>query len=463
MITVNANEWNNAVKANNSLFKTKVSNPIIENAVLEWDGRLLTLSSTNLSESIRVTLPVHVSHNSQPFSVAIDKKRLSKLTGKKNETVSFQLGMDNFIDISIGNFTQSIETISTEDFPPFVPDSLNKDNLHSKYLFRSSQFIDKLPSVVNACSNERARYNLGCVHIESDRLVATDGKRLYMAFHSMDLFQDEKEALSLPMGSCESLIKLHKLYKVENCEMKWDFKRIWILAPDFSYCSTVCEENFPPYKPLFTDPDNPTHNMIRVCTVNSKSLLDILKAQEPTINERSHLTQFSFENGSFLVQTIKEGKTIFESTVHGCLNESEDIHFQTCYNSFFIQDSIKSCNSEYISFYFLQKTDCPILISPTSHNFYSMVMPMSIRENEEEIEGITFTVSQLGIYHYGDKEACWNFNNKKGFWECFYCPYRMGEKNTVVTGETILDCISQVFSQFPDLDSTLSEYLPLTA
>ncbi len=458
MLTVNANEWNKAVKAVNAIYNKKVYNPIVNNAVLEWDGKLLTLSATNLSESIRVTLPIHVSYDSKPFSLAIDKKRLAKLTGKKNETISFQIGMDNFIDVSIGNVTQSVETFSTEDYPPFIPET----NFHLVSLYKTGkQFIERLSQVVCACSDERARYQLGCVHIENDRLVATDGRRLHMSFHGMgELFHSQDTGISLHMNSANTLIKLNKLYDIASSEMKMDskMKRLSMETADFIYASTVCEENFPPYKPLFTDPDCPTSRMIHVCTVNSKSLLDILKAQEPTLNERSHLTQFSFKDNSIFVETIKEGKTIFSSPVSGCLNESEDIHFEACYNSFFIQEAVKACDSEYVEFYFLQKTSCPILIASQSHSFYSMVMQMDTKEDEiEEVEGIEFTVSQLGIYHYHDKDGSWNLNNKKGYWEAFYCPYRMGEKNLVVTGSTVIECIEKVFSQLPDLDSCMRE------
>jgi len=467
MLTVNTNEWNKAVKAVSAIYNKKVYNPIVNNAVLEWDGKLLTLSATNLSESIRVTLPINVSSDwrYRPFSVAIDKKRLSKLVGKKNETVSFQLGLDNFLDVSIGNVTQSVETSSTEDYPPFP-----ETQCHLVSLYKTGkQFIDKISQVVCACSDERARYQLGCVHIENDRLVATDGRRLHMSFHGMgELFHSQDTGISLHMNSANTLIKLNKLYDIASSELKMDsrMKRLSMETADFIYASTVCEENFPPYKPLFTDPDCPTSRMIHVCTVNSKSLLDILKAQEPTLNERSRLTEFYFTEGMFLVKTFREGKEIFSSPVESVPGDCKD--FTTCYNSHFVQDAIKSSDSEFIEFYVMREHSCPLLISSSNHSFFSMVMPMTIREEgyrpeEVELEGITFTKSDIGNYCYSDENGNWTFSDSKGFWECYFFPESYNEKTIIVTGQTIVQCIAQVFSQIPDLDSTLSEYLPIAA
>ena len=117
--TVNAKALGNATKLVQGISQTKISNPIVENTVIRVEEDHIDVLATNLSVSIRVRL---AAESTEVGEAALPAKLLAQVVGVLPDAPVSITKKGNEVILESGRNRFKINSLSTEDFPPFVPE-----------------------------------------------------------------------------------------------------------------------------------------------------------------------------------------------------------------------------------------------------------------------------------------------------------------------------------------------------
>lgn len=366
--TVNAKALGNATRLVQGISQTKISNPIVENTVIRIAEDHIDVLATNLSVSIRVRL---AAESTEVGEAALPAKLLAQVVGVLPDAPVTFSKKGNEVILEAGRNRFKICSMSTEDFPPFVPE------VEGPVLEIPSAIAKQaMQRTVFACSEERARYQLGGVKFIHDGgkilWVATDGRRLSKVTHEIEDLSGPKAEMLVPQKTIQEVIRA--LPEEGTLRITVGQKRVLFEAGDNTIASTLLEDNFPPYEPLI-----PSAYAINV-SADSEELMAAVRRADVLANERSRLVTLTAQDNTITIT----GQRQETGDVRSVIDAVTDGNTATAsYNAAFMMECLRALGAGRALWRLVQDGGPAYLSKEDDETYLHIIMPMTVREEEE--------------------------------------------------------------------------------
>lgn len=374
-------EFKRAVSLVAGVAKTKISNPIAENIVLETQDDKLTISATNLSISIRTS--IEIQNYEQGGSVAVSARLLSQiLSVAQGPAIKFKRTLrDSAISLMDGSGSGfTIAVMSTDEWPTIIPD-VEGAECH----IPASVLRDVIRWTAFATSDERARYSLGGVLLNIQgtrhRWVATDGRRLSLIEVNIDGSQPVNALI--PAQTLREL--LHALPEEGTVKMVVGERRILFETDNVTIASTLMENNFPPYEKLIPAMYNYT------ITFSSSELLHAVRCASLLQSRNPMITIRTLRHGAINVSGTETEAGYAESAIKADIGS---FNAMLHYNANYLIDLLRARLNEQqdtMTLNLVEGSDAGYFIPSIigANNVLHIVMPMTSRDDDQSDDDTT--------------------------------------------------------------------------
>ncbi len=366
--TVSAKALGNATKLVQGISQTKISNPIVENTVLRIMEDHIEVLATNLSVSIRARL---AAEDTEVGEAALPAKLLSDVVNVLPDAPVTFSKKGNEVLLESGRNRFKICSISTEDFPPFVPEVEGPVLEIPTGVARQA-----MERTVFVCSEERARYQLGGVKFihEGGKVlwVATDGRRLSKVAHEIEDLSAPRAEMLVPQKTIQEVIRA--LPDEGVLRITVGPKRVLFEAGENTIASTLLEDNFPPYEPLI-----PSAYAINI-SADRDELMAAVRRANVLANERSRLVTLNAQDNTITIT----GQRMETGDVRSVIDAVTDGNNTTAsYNAMFLLDCLRVLGPGRALWRLVQDGGPAYLSKEEDDTFLHIIMPMTVREEEE--------------------------------------------------------------------------------
>src|SRR5579875_3294596 len=246
-ISVSRQELLRELTATQSVVERKTTIPILSNFLIEAGEDTLTITGTDLDQSMKTSCPAKVK---KPGSCTIPARKLYdyiKLLGDGD--ISIKLLENHWVQIRAGRSNTKMVGMARANFPqvPEFPQGLG-------YKIAAGSLRNMIAKVIFAISNEESRYTLNgallILKADSLAMVATDGHRLAhieKLGESLDGISGEKKTL-IPRKALAELNALLGSSDVEIIEFADDDQTLFFRIGGRVLTSRKLTGQFPNYE-----------------------------------------------------------------------------------------------------------------------------------------------------------------------------------------------------------------------
>jgi DNA polymerase-3 subunit beta len=312
-ITIKRQDLLRELTATQSVVERKTTIPILSNFLLEADNDKLTITGTDLDQSMKTSCAAKVK---KPGSCTIPARKLYdyiKLLGDGD--ISIKLLENHWVQIRAGRSNTKMVGMARANFPqvPEFPEtSLTK--------IPTSSLKNLISKTIFAISNEESRYTLNgallVLKAESLTMVATDGHRLAhieKSGESLSNISGEKRTL-IPRKALQELQSLLAASEDEYLEFADDEQTLFFRIGHRTLTSRKLTGQFPNYEAVMPRDNN------KFVVVRSEDLASSIQRVAQFADERSGAIKIRLEQNELKISS--------SSTDAG---ESEDV-IETPYN-----------------------------------------------------------------------------------------------------------------------------------
>ncbi|SRR5579885_717046 len=312
-ISVSRQELLRELTATQSVVERKTTIPILSNFLLETDNDRLTITGTDLDQSMKTSCAAKVK---KPGSCTIPARKLYdyiKLLGDGD--ISIKLLENHWVQIRSGRSNTKMVGMARANFPqvPEFPEtSLTK--------IPASSLKNLIAKTIFAISNEESRYTLNgallVLKAESLTMVATDGHRLAhieKTGETLSNISGEKRTL-IPRKALQELQSLLANSEEEYLEFADDEQTLFFRIGHRTLTSRKLTGQFPNYEAVMPRDNN------KFAVVRSEDLTSSIQRVAQFADERSGAIKLRLEQNELKISS--------SSTDAG---ESEDV-IETPYN-----------------------------------------------------------------------------------------------------------------------------------
>ena len=325
-ITVSRAELLRELTAAQSVVERKTTIPILSNFLFEAADDTLTITATDLDQSIRTSCPAKVK---KPGACTIPARKLFDYIKLLPEgDISIKLMDNHWVQIRAGRSNTKMVGMARANFPmvPGFPTT-------GAFKIAAASLRNMIAKTIFAISNEESRYTLNgallVLKAESMAMVATDGHRLAhieKLGETLEGVTGEKKTL-IPRKALSELWSLLNTTEVESLEFADDEQTLFFRVGGRVLTSRKLTGQFPNYEAVLPRDNN------KFVIVRSEDLMAAIQRVAQFADERSGASKIRLETN--------ELKLSSSSTDSG---ESED-SIETPYN---YDPLVVGFNSQYL-------------------------------------------------------------------------------------------------------------------
>ncbi len=348
----------------------KNSLPILANILIEANGNLLTLSSTDMDISIIEQINCNVTEDG---ATTINSQILYDIVRKIDDNSEIEIISNNgkLLTLRSEGSRFSLSCLPKEDYPIIEKDNSGIDIiLNSKILFK---LIDKTKFAI---SNEETRYFLNGLYFnitnEKNKnivtLVGTDGHRLAKFSHQIDEKIDQVSGVIIPKKTIYELSKL--LSEIDkDVNISISSNKVTFIIGNIVFISKLIDGSFPDYKRVIP---NENSNILKI---NRDKLLSAVDRVSTIANEKSPVIKFKLLENILNLNTINtESSTASEDLKISYVGDEIEIGF----NSKYIMDIVNNLEDEEILIYLKDNTSPVIIKENSKADLVYVLMPMRV-------------------------------------------------------------------------------------
>ena len=312
-ITVSRAELLRELTAAQSVVERKTTIPILSNFLFEAQGERISITATDLDQSLRTSCPAKVK---KPGACTIPARKLYDYIRLLPEgEISIKLMDNHWVQIRAGRSNTKMVGMARANFPqvPAFPQGIG-------YKIAAAALRNMISKVIFAISNEESRYTLNgallVLKAESMAMVATDGHRLAhieKLGENLEGLSGEKKTL-IPRKALAELNGLLANTDAEQIEFADDDQTLFFKIGGRVLTSRKLTGQFPNYEAVLPRDNN------KFVIVRSEDLMHSIQRVAQFADERSGAIRIRLEQN--------ELKLSAQSTDSG---ESEDV-IETPYN-----------------------------------------------------------------------------------------------------------------------------------
>ena len=350
------------IKTVQNIVPSKGALQIIQNILLEADGGKLYLTTTDLDISIRSVVDCEVEKEGK---TTLPAKLLSNMIAKAPEgIVEIEVDAQDRAVIKAGSSTSKLTGMSVEDYPTLPTDS---DSF--EYVLPQITLREMLRKTAYAASQDDTRKTLKGVLTSFSggnlTMVATDGRRLAMVEHEIELPADAEKDVILPSKVVGELQR--SLTSDGDVRITIEKTQIAFKMGTTKVYSKLLDEVYPNYRQVI-----PAECEEHI-KVDRQLLLSALDRASVMTMEESSSTRLTFDSNQLIVSSsaaeVGEVRDIVPIKYDG---KKIDIVF----NPNFVMDPLKAIDEDEITIE-LNNGSSPAMIK-CSVPFIYVMMPLRI-------------------------------------------------------------------------------------
>lgn len=370
---VNRNHFFNGLASVTNVVGSRATMPILQNVLLEAEGDIITLTTTNLDLGICCRIKANIS---SPGRITLPVKKLVPIIrALSSSDVLVELMGKDRVKITSGSSVFQLASIPADQFPPISNFSgqptitMNQDDLG-----------DMLRKVSYAQSSDENRYILNGVFFEFTEgrltVVATDGRRLAKCERQLP-GSDKPLALILPARTIVELMRLLKAggaAHISHNERQVGFtidipQNDEGLVDRIQLVSKVVEGNYPNYRQVI-----PKEAGSKVRLEREKLLETVNRAALMT-DERNNTIRLSVSKKTQNLEISAKSESGDAHEAIAIKYEGADVNL--AFNPLYIIDPLKALADDEIDFEFKDEMS-PGVIRGLKDDFLCVVMPQRI-------------------------------------------------------------------------------------
>jgi DNA polymerase-3 subunit beta len=307
-ITVSRAELLRELTAAQSVVERKTTIPILSNFLFEAAGDKLTITATDLDQSVRTSCAAKVK---KPGACTIPARKLYdyiKLLAEGD--ISIKLMDNHWVQIRAGRSNTKMVGMARANFPvvPEFPTS-------GAFKLSVSSLRNMIAKTIFAISNEESRYTLNgallVLKAESMAMVATDGHRLAhieKLGESLEGLSGEKKTL-IPRKALSELLSLLNSTEEETLEFGDDEQTLYFRVGGRVLTSRKLTGQFPNYEAVLPRDNN------KFVIVRSEDLMGSIQRVAQFADERSGAIKIRLEQNELKLSSSSTDSGESEDTI----------------------------------------------------------------------------------------------------------------------------------------------------
>lgn len=370
---VNRDHFTSGLQQVLNVVGTKATMPILNNVLIESTDNGVALTTTNLDLGIRCSIEAEVSETG---AVTLPVRKLATIVRElEHLDVDIETTPGHQAIISSGGSKFRIMGISRDDFPPLPSFS----DQHS-FTLPQDTLAEMLRSVAYAQSNDETRYIMNGVFFNfADSkltLAATDGRRLAVISHEMDIAEDSEGSLILPAKTTQEVQRL--IGQGDEVRIAFNERQVAFeintaeddtsgLVGGIYLVSKTVEGNYPNYRQVI-----PKATEYRI-KVERELLLGCVRRASLVASEKSTSVRMRLSD-SLLELTASSAEYGESHESIGVAYEGPEI--EVAFNPGYLMDPLKALAHDEIFFEF--KDELSPGVVKTNESFLCVVMPLRL-------------------------------------------------------------------------------------
>jgi DNA polymerase-3 subunit beta len=273
-----------------NVVSTRTTLPILSNVLVQASGGSLSLTTTDLDVGVRCKVDAEVS---KPGSTTLPARKLFLIL-KEVPAAEIEIEVDdrNAASIRCGSSFYKIMGLPEEEFPRFPELGAGKALKIEQAVLR-----DMLKKTAYAVSNDETRYVLNGVFmgLKGDKLtvVATDGRRLALIEHDMEVPKGTEAELILPTKAVGELERL--LADKGDAKLSIGENQIIFELDGTILASKLIEGTYPNFRQVI-----PTETKERI-SLERELLLSALHRASILASEKSQSVKLNFAKNTLTI------------------------------------------------------------------------------------------------------------------------------------------------------------------
>ncbi|MEM9443794.1 MAG: DNA polymerase III subunit beta [Verrucomicrobiota bacterium] len=349
-----------ALQTVQNIVSTRTSLPVLANVLIKAEDGLINLSTTDLDTGIRTQVEANIS---KAGSITLPARRLFSII-RELSSPDVTIDVDSKLSASIeaGNTFFKIMGLPEEDFPPFP-----KTEGAQAFLIEQRLFREMLRKTSYAMSTDESRYvlNGALLSFKGNKLtvVSTDGRRLALVDHEMEIPNGSEIDVILPTKAVNELMRI--LSEEGDLDIALSENQVAFTVGDTFLVSKLIEGNYPNYKQVI-----PSDTKERI-TLERELLLGCVKRVALLSSDKSNSVKLTFGDNSLEISAntpdVGEARETLSIKYSGK-------QFSIAFNPNYLTDPLRVLHAEEIFFDFTDELS-PGVIRYTSPFLY-VLMPM---------------------------------------------------------------------------------------
>jgi DNA polymerase-3 subunit beta len=344
--------------------------PILENFLLEIDGKELTVTASDLQTSMSTALPVEAQERA---SVAIPARiLLETLRNLPEQPVTFSIDESSYnVEISSDNGRYRLAGENAMDFPQLtrVHEGVSVD-MPAKVLKKA------INQTIIATSNDELRPAMNGVYMDCREgnitFVATDGHRLVRYIRS-DVGVATQRPFIMPR---KTLTLLNALLPNDDqtVSIAFDDSHVYFKMATISMVSRLIDEHYPDYENVI-----PVNNPNRL-TINRLSFLSSLKRIAIYANKTTH--QIKLELAGSELQIFAEDLDFSNEANERLTCEYEGDDLEIGFNAKFLIELLGNLSVEEIEMHFSEPSKAGLIFpkeKEKEEELLLLIMPVILK------------------------------------------------------------------------------------
>lgn len=341
---------------------TRTTLPILSNLLLETKESELHLAATDLEIGIECLIPAKIT---DPGGVTIPARKIGEIIRELPEAEVKISTKDSLITIKCQKSVFKVSGLNREDFPQ-IP-QLEKEK---SFIFRQELLKKMLKRTSFAVSSEETRHALNGVLFSINenelKLVATDGRRLAYTKRKMEVSENLKSDMIIPI---KAVNEISRILEVGDLEIFLKENQIAFCLDKIRIVSRLLVGRFADYNKVIPRKVKEKIVLLR------EPFLSTLKRVAILTSEKSNSVRLDISKGRMMLTAITP--EVGEAKEELDLNyQGEDISI--AFNPNYMLDFLKNEDAEEV---YLELTDSlsPGLMRPAGEEKYLyVIMPMKL-------------------------------------------------------------------------------------
>lgn len=284
--------------------------PVLSYLLIEAEGQSITISATDLVQSIRTTIKAKVDGSG---TIALPARRFAQLV---REITAAELLLESSfekVQIKAGSACFALNTVPTADFPQF-PSIEGSFSLTTK----SQELHDLFYRVASSAAKDDSRMILNGVFLQvvdgSLIAVATDGKRLAKNTLAVPNRMDGQLSAVIPIKSIEEMVRL--MGQDGQCTIFIAQDRVAIVTHFTTFVTKLLQGQYPDYEQII-----PKKEKSAKVTLHKEELTSILRQVSLFTSDECSSVRFQFDSSELHLrasnQQIGDGACSMPIDYHG--------------------------------------------------------------------------------------------------------------------------------------------------